>query len=73
MISAFDRVQRCARPESIDDGEQKIGSGEGVPRPLQKEHRKVYTVEVIGALDPRLARRMEGKAEKDEAPNSRQG
>src|SRR6266480_638142 len=67
MIPAVDQVQRRPGLEARDHRLQERELRERVAGPLQEQHRDRDPIEVLGATDAGLPRRMQREAEKDEA------
>ena len=73
MIAPIDKVEGGPGAEELVDRSEKIEPGERVASALEKEHRQVYAIEMVGAPGARLLGWMEGKAQEHETSNTGKG
>src|SRR4051812_11053565 len=71
MIGLGEQAQGCELPEAFEQRLEPMQLRKSVARALDKEHRDSDLEEVVGALARRPAGRVQGKAEKSQAPNAR--
>src|SRR5260370_21887414 len=70
MVRGLDDVQRCPRAQAVANRLQQRQIGESVPRPLQKEHRHGYVLQVLRALRPWFVRGMQREPKEDQTANA---
>ncbi len=67
MVGELGKVERRALAQRLHNRLQEIKVRKLVIRALQEEHRGFDLLEVIGAIDARLARRVQREGEEDQA------
>ena len=73
VIGVRDEIEGRAIAQFVGRPPKKIEPGQGIVRPLQKQHGNNDVGEVLGPRHRGLARRVKGKREEDQAHDAGQG